>query len=115
MGGSRSHSGNKDNRPKIKFCLYAFRYDASVLSMSVMGVQNKSLDGVGCVGSALSSFLCIFLVFNFVKHINTYRSEGHDFMLLLRFHVPPIAVVKLQPLAVPQGFDRTARPNLRLS
>ena len=40
-------------------------YNLSVLSMSVMGFQKKSLDGGGWVGWALSKFFWIF--FNFAK------------------------------------------------
>ena len=49
----------------LKVVIY---YDLSVLSMSVMGFQKKSLNGAGWVGCALSSFILDFWnLFNFAK------------------------------------------------
>ena len=87
-------------------------YNLSVLSTSVMNLKKN---WIGIRVDGVSSIQFLFLFSNFATALNTYRSESRDFMLLLGFHMSPIAVVKLQPLAAPQGIDLTARPNLRLS
>ena len=51
-------------------------YDLSVLSMSVMGFQNESLDGGGWVDGvrSIQVFFLFFFIFNFAKPF-----IGHDF------------------------------------
>ena len=56
-----------------KSCGY---YDSSVLSMSVMGFQNKSLDG-GWVGgvSSIQFFFDFWIFFNFAKPLSKVHVE----------------------------------------